>query len=358
MNPEWRNRAPRGDVHEIGGDRRGCRGSARAAPLQHHPPDKIALCHNRVVDALDRGSRGPTRNHAGMNTLLQSFLRQPCDAKQLDPIAELFGEIDVEPRYVADTLRVDALKVDRAAKADACEDRELVCGVNAVDVKARIGFRVAELLRFGQHFGELVRALAHRRQNVVAGSVQNTIDALQTIAGETLAQTLDYWDPAGDRGFERKECALFLRPYGELRPLVGHQRLVGCDHVLAVNDRGFDDLAGDPVSAADQLDDDIDLGIGGHRHRVLVPAHRRQISATITAAVTRRYRDDDEPAAGTLGQQLGLAIEQLQDAGADCAETSDSELQRRFHNDDPTAVCKTQEPPPPAPPPSLCSAAA
>src|SRR5215472_6180638 len=321
MNPEGRNRAPRGDVHEIGGDRRGCRGSARAAPLQHHPPDKIALCHDRVVDALDRGNRGPTRNHAGMNTLLQSFLRQPCDAKQLDPIAELFGEIDVEPRYVADTLRVDALKVDRAAKADACEDRELVCGVNAVDVKARIGFRVAELLRFGQHFGELVRALAHRRQNVVAGSVQNTIDALQTIAGETLAQTLDYWDPAGDRGFERKECALFLRPYGELRPLVGHQRLVGCDHVLAVSYRSFDDFAGDPVSAADQL-------------------------------------DDDKPAAGTLGQQLGLAIEQLQDAGADCAETSDSELQRRFHNDDPTAVCKTQEPPPPAPPPSLCSAAA
>src|SRR5215472_12527800 len=126
MNPEGRNRASRGDVDEIGGDRRCCRESARTAPLQYHPPDKIALRDDRVINALDRCDRRASRDHAGMDALLQPLLGQPRDAEQLDAVAEFLGEIDVEPRDVADTLCVDALKVDRAAKADACEDRELV----------------------------------------------------------------------------------------------------------------------------------------------------------------------------------------------------------------------------------------
>ena len=90
-----------------------------------------------------------------------------------------------------------------------------------------------------------------------------------------------------------------------------HQRLVGGDDVLAVVERGVEHAPGDAVGAADQLDDDVDLGIGRHRRRVLVPAHRRQIDAAIAAAVAGRDRGDNDPAAGALRQQIGLPVQQL-----------------------------------------------
>ncbi len=88
------------------------------------------------------------RHHARVDALFEPVLGQARDAEQLDAIAELLGEIDVEPRDVADALGVDAGEIDRPAERDARQDRQLVRGVDAVDVEARIGFGVAELLRF------------------------------------------------------------------------------------------------------------------------------------------------------------------------------------------------------------------
>ena len=114
-------------------------------------------------------------------------------------------------------------------------------------------------------------------------------------------------------------------------PCMRHQRLVGGDDVLAVLERGLEQLAGDAVGAADQLDDDVDLGIGRHRRGILVPAHRREIDAAVAPPVARRYRGDDDAAAGALRQQIGLPVQQLQNAGANGAETGDGDLERRFH---------------------------
>jgi hypothetical protein len=104
--------------------------------------------------------------------------------------------------------------------------------------------------------------------------------------------------------------------------------------VLAVFEGGVDHLLRYAVGAADQLDDDVDLGIGGHRRRILVPAHRREVDAAIAAAVASGDRNDDHPATGALRQEIGLPVEQLQGAGADRAETRDGNLQRRFHDND------------------------
>ena len=132
--------------------------------------------------------------------------------KQLDAIAQLLGELDVEPGDVADALGVDAGEIDRPAEPDARQDRELVRGVDPVDVKARIGLGIAELLRLGQHLGEFAAALAHRRQDVVRGAVQDAVDAFEPVAGEPLAQRLDDRDAAGDRGFEGRAPRPLPRP--------------------------------------------------------------------------------------------------------------------------------------------------
>ncbi len=110
------------------------------------------------------------------------------------------------------------------------------------------------------------------------------------------------------------------------RAVMRHQRLVGGDDVLAVGERGVDDARGDPLGAADQLDDDVDFGIGRHRRRILVPAHRRQFDTAVAAPVARRHRGDDEPAPAALGQQLGLVLKQSEGAGTDGAEPRDGDL--------------------------------
>jgi len=97
---------------------------------------------------------------------------------------------------------------------------------------------------------------------------------------------------------------------------------------------GVDHPPGDAVGAADQFDDDVDLGICGHRRGILVPAHRRQIDPAITAPITGGNRGDDDPAASPLGQEIRLPVEQLHDTGTDRPQARDSDLQRRFHNDD------------------------
>ena len=91
---------------------------------------------------------------------------------------------------MADTLDVHGAEVDRAAEHDAGEDRELVGPPSMPsDVGGGIGLRVAELLRLLQHGVEIARLagshrLVHRGHDVVAGAVQDAVDAADPIAGE------------------------------------------------------------------------------------------------------------------------------------------------------------------------------
>ena len=109
-------------------------------------------------------------------------------------------------------------------------------------------------------------------------------------------------------------------------------------------ERGVENLTGDAVGAADQLDDDVNLGIGRHRRGILVPAHRREVRAAIAPAIACRDRSDDDAAAGAVSQQVGLPVQQLEDAGANSAETGDGDLERRFHDGNPDAMGETREP--------------
>ena len=64
----------------------------------------------------------------------------PCrrlarEAEQLDAIAQLLGEADVDRGDVADALDMDAGEIDLGAEGDAGQDGELVRGVDAVDVE-------------------------------------------------------------------------------------------------------------------------------------------------------------------------------------------------------------------------------
>ena len=82
-----------------------------------------------------------------MDALLDAAVGAAGDAEQLDAVAELVGRLDVGRRDRRDALDIDRLGVDLGAEGDRRQQRELVGGVEAVDVEGRIGLGIAEPLR-------------------------------------------------------------------------------------------------------------------------------------------------------------------------------------------------------------------
>src|SRR4029079_3927385 len=86
---------------------------------------------------------------------------------------------------------------------------------------------IPQLLRLAQAVLERDALLFHTREDVVAGAVEDAVDAGERVAVEPLAQRLHDRDAAGDRSLEIERRAL---PLGERRELVAvgrQQCLVG-----------------------------------------------------------------------------------------------------------------------------------
>ena len=65
------------------------------------------------------------------------------------------------------------------------------------------------------------------------------------------------------------------------------QRLVGGDHRFSGRERSRDRGLGRIALAADQLDQDVDLAVGGERNRIGHPAQLVEIDAALLAARAR-----------------------------------------------------------------------
>ncbi len=277
------------------------------------------------------GDRRRARHHAGMHALLDPVLGRAREAQELDAKSELLRILDVEVGNVTDALDVDAGDIDRRAEGDRGQDRELVGGIDAVDVEARIRLGVSPLLRLRQHRGEAAPALAHRGENEIRGAVQDAVDPRHVIGGEPLAQRLEDRDAAGHRRLEGKGHALLLGELRELGAVPRHQRLVRGHHVLAARERGAHDVERHALAAADELHHDIGLSIGRQCHGIVIPAHRGKIDATLPAPVAGGNRAHLKVTAAAAGQQLCVAVQQLQRAGSHGAESGDGDVEGRFH---------------------------
>src|SRR3569623_2477897 len=99
---------------------------------------------------------------------------------------------------------------------------------------------IAEPLRVLQAGLEGQALLLHPRQDVIAGTVEDAVDALDSVAGEFLAHGAHDRNGAGDGGLEVERAAVLLGERGELDAVLGEQRLVGGAHRLARGARGFD----------------------------------------------------------------------------------------------------------------------
>jgi hypothetical protein len=150
--------------------------------------------------------------------------------------------------------------------------------VEAADVEGGIGFGIAFVLRLFQHLGKGAVLLLHLGQDVVAGAVENTIDAADLIAGERLAQRLDDRDTSRHGRLELEGHGARFRQARQLGAVLGQQGLVGRHDVLAGLQRRRTRGARHALLAADQLDEHIDAGIGRQALGLFEPGNARGVT--------------------------------------------------------------------------------
>ena len=147
----------------------------------------------------------------------------------------------------------------------------------------------------------------------------------------TLLSILGLLDTASDGTFKVPRHAVLLGERGKARAVMGKQRFVRGDHVLAGAKRRFDRLLGDAGLPTDQLDEDIDFRIGGKRDRVFHEAYPGEIDIAFFTPVARGHGDDFDLTTGARRQRLTARLNEPQEAAADNAYTGQSKLQFISH---------------------------
>ena len=77
----------------------------------------------------------------------------------------------------------------------------------------------------------------------------------------------------------------FSASVGERRAVMRQHRLVGGDDMFLRRERGLDQRPRDPVLAADQLDDHVDIVARGQRQRILLERDAGKIEAAVACLV-------------------------------------------------------------------------
>ena len=203
-------------------------------------------------------------------------------------------------------------------------------GVDAFDVEGGVGFRVAEFLRLFQHGGEIEALVAHLGQNEIGGAVDDAGDPFDAVGRQAFAQRLDDGDAAGDGRLEGHHHALVLGGGEDFVAVYGQQCLVGRDHVLPVGN-GLHDQGFRQVVAADQFDDDVDLGIVDDQIRVIDDPARAGDERFGARYVAHGDGDDFNAAARAALDFFLVALQDAERAVTDVAQAQQADLDG-FHS--------------------------
>ena len=180
---------------------------------------------------------------------------------------------------------MDPIQIYFAAEGERRQDRQLVRGVDTVDIESGIRLGIAQFLCLLEDRAEVPPGFTHRRQDVVAGAVEDPIDPVDAVSGQAFSQALYHRNTAGNRGLVRKAGATGLGTPGERGAVVGKQGLVGGDDMATAIERRFDQRLGRPVGAADQFDHDVHALARSHGHRIVEPGDVRQVDPTVLQPV-------------------------------------------------------------------------
>ena len=319
------------DVHQVGDHSASGRFTARALAVVQRGADGIAMDHDRVHGAFNVGDQALGRHQAGVHAQLHALRYALGDTQQLDAVAQLLGIANIGSAELGNALNVSLVKLHRDAERDGAHQRGLVRGVHAFDVEGRVGFGVTQALGLFQHHGKVQALVAHFAEDEVGRAVDDAGDPLDAVGGQAFAQRFDDGNATSYRGLECHHHALGMGRRKNLGPVHGQQRLVRRHHMLAGGD-GFEHQGFGDAVAADQLDHDVDLGVGDHGASVVDHLHAVTNDGLGARRVQVGDHGDGNAATGATLDFLLVALKYLEYAAADGAYAQKAYLDR-FHSE-------------------------
>ena len=223
---------PRDHV-EVGDDRDRRRIAARAEAREGDRSREFAAGDHQVLIPLhvrgQRGQRNKRRPDGGeqAQAIGRVFLRDgnlPDGAVQLACVAEIDG-FDRRNRRARNLFAAHI-----HTQPGLRQDHQLGPRVVAFDVAGGIGFGKAELLRLLERGIKSGAGCLHFREDVVAGAVQDSGDAIEPVAGEPFLNGNDGGNSSGHRSAELQLPPRLPRQAQKFRATIRDQKLVRGHH--------------------------------------------------------------------------------------------------------------------------------
>ncbi len=167
----------------------------------------------------------------------------------------------------------------------------------------------------------------HLAEDVVGRAVDDAHHPGDGLADERLAQWPHQRNRPGHRSLEQQVDTGGCRSVVELGAVVGQQLLVGGDDRLAGSERSEHQRAG-RFDATDDLDDDVDVGIGDDGRCVGGVDAEVDVDAPVAGGAVHGDAADGEVDAGARGDLGALLGQQRDERGADIAATKETDAYR------------------------------
>ena len=254
-----------------------------------------------------------------------SVLRLSAHAKEFDRHLHGAGVSEIRRCDAGDSLAGDILVADGLAADQRRKDRDLAAGVMSFDVRLGISLRIALLLGFFQRLLETQAVLLHPGQDIVGSAVQDAEHFRDIFLGQAGVDGADQRNAASHARF--KEIAAVIGPgdLQKLRSMRRDQLFVGSADADPALQRFFGKGVGGLFSAHG-LTDHSDLLVV--KNILIVVCDPVVIGAVGEIAKVENILHMDSLRNG-LSDHFLVAVNELHDAAADCAESENCHL---YHN--------------------------
>src|SRR5712691_1314027 len=260
------------------------------------------------------------RQFAALHAQLHAA-RQPARAGDVTHHASpRSGLLDLLPTDVVNAVYAQP-GVGGAGERQLREDLRLLQSVGSGDVERRVDFLQSAFLRLAQSGGEVGATLFHSREDVIAGPVDDSCDALDRVAGEPALDRPDDRDAAANAGLESDPRARRRGSDKEFTPGICQKGLVRRDHI-SPEAQGSANVSSCRMHAADQLHEQI--AVINHVDRV----RRQQRSVdswTRLPNIANENASNAQIHALTCADPLPFSIDELDEALTDGAASQESD---------------------------------
>ena len=251
------------------------------------------------------------------------------DAQQLDAVAQLFGKLDIHCLQMDDAFNIGLGKRHGDPKSNRRQDTAFVGGINTLNVECRVGFGIAKCLGLLECSLKTQALFTHFGQDEIGGAVDDARQPFDAVGAQALAQRFDDGNATSHSRFKTDHHTLALGSGKNLVAMHSQQGLVGGYHVFASVNGAQHQLEGDAI-AANQFDDDVNLGVGddllGVRDHLAIAANQRMGFGSVQVG---HHADDHGAAQAALDFSL-VALQDFISAAANRSQSQQANL-NGFH---------------------------